>query len=115
MNSGTFPVLGALTQPRSPSPFFPVADAIRYAPQRFHGRTLMPHLLKRVAARFPTSMQHELRRHYYAWQIRRGRFRTHEREFEMLAEFVGPGDWVADVGANVGHYTARLSGLVGPS
>jgi FkbM family methyltransferase len=74
----------------------------------------MPHLLKRVAARFPTSMQHELRRHYYAWQIRRGRFRTHEREFEMLAEFVGPGDWVADVGANVGHYTARLSRLVGP-
>jgi FkbM family methyltransferase len=68
--------------------------------------------MKRVAARFPTSMQHELRRHYYAWQIRRGRFRTHEREFDMLAEFVGPGDWVADVGANVGHYTARLSRLV---
>src|SRR5262245_59949738 len=75
----------------------------------------MPSLLKRVAARFPTSMQHELRRHYYAWQIRRGRFRTQEREFEMLAEFVGPGDWVADVGANVGHYTARLSRLVGPT
>ena len=73
----------------------------------------MSHLLKRIAARFPSSMQHELRRHYYAWQIRRGRFRTQEREFEMLAEFVGPGDWVVDVGANVGHYTARLSRLVG--
>ncbi len=75
----------------------------------------MPNLLRRVALRFPTSMQHELRRHYYAWQIRRGSFRTQEREFEMLAEFVGPGDWVADVGANVGHYTARLSRLVGPT
>src|SRR5262245_49641407 len=75
----------------------------------------MPSLLKRVAARFPTSVQHELRRHFYAWQIRRGRFHTQEREFERLAEFVGPGDWVADVGANVGHYTARLSRLIGES
>ena len=33
-------------------------------------------LFKRVAARFPRQIQHELRRHYYAWQIRRGRFRS---------------------------------------
>src|SRR5262245_2881286 len=71
-------------------------------------------MLKQVAARFPALWQQELKRHYYAWQIRRGRFRTHEREFDRLDEFVSPGDWAIDVGANVGHYTAKLSRLVGP-
>ena len=33
----------------------------------------------------------------------------------MLNSFVNPGDWVLDIGANVGHYTRRLSDLVGPS
>ena len=55
-----------------------------------------------------------MKRHYYAWQIRHGRFRTHEREFQRLDEFVSPGDWAIDVGANVGHYTAKLSKIVGP-
>jgi FkbM family methyltransferase len=71
-------------------------------------------MLKQMAARFPAAWQQELKRHYYAWQIRRGRFRTHEREFQRLDEFVSPGDWAIDVGANVGHYTAKLSKLVGP-
>lgn len=74
----------------------------------------MPGILKRVAAKFPKSIQHELKRHYYAWQIRRDTFRTQEREFQLLETFVNPGDWVIDVGANVGHYTGRLSKLVGP-
>jgi FkbM family methyltransferase len=73
----------------------------------------MPKLLKQVAARFPAPWQHELKRHYYAWQIRRGRFRTAEQEFQLLESFVAPGDWVIDVGANVGHYTAKLSRLAG--
>jgi FkbM family methyltransferase len=75
----------------------------------------MSTLLKRVAAHFPVSVQHELRRHYYAWLIKRGRFRTEEQEFRLLESFVSPGDWVIDVGANVGHYTGKLSRLVGPS
>lgn len=75
----------------------------------------MSNVLKRVAARFPRQIQHELRRHYYSWQIRRGRFATHEREFQMLESFVAAGDWAIDVGANVGHYASRLSKLVGPS
>ena len=74
----------------------------------------MSTLLKRVAAHFPVSVQHELRRHYYAWLIKRGRFRTEEQEFRLLESFVSPGDWVIDVGANVGHYTGKLSRLVGP-
>lgn len=72
-------------------------------------------MLKQMAARLPALWQHALKRHYYAWQIRRGRFRTHEREFDRLGEFVSPGDWAIDVGANVGHYAARLSALVGPA
>jgi len=75
----------------------------------------MPTILKRVAAHFPVPWQHELKRHYYAWQIRGDRFRTEEREFELLDTFVSAGDWVLDIGANVGHYTARLSRLVGPT
>jgi FkbM family methyltransferase len=75
----------------------------------------MSTLLKRVAAHFPVSVQHELRRHYYAWLIKRGRFRTEEQEFRLLESFVSPGDWVIDVGANVGHYTGKLSRLVGPN
>jgi FkbM family methyltransferase len=31
----------------------------------------------------------------------------------MLPAMVSPGDWVLDVGANVGHYTLELSKLVG--
>lgn len=73
----------------------------------------MSTLLKRVATHFPVSVQHELRRHYYAWQIKRGHFRTEEQEFRLLESFVSPGDWAIDVGANVGHYTAKLSRLVG--
>jgi FkbM family methyltransferase len=45
--------------------------------------------------------------------VRRGRFRTDEPEFDRLDEYVRPGDWVIDVGANVGHYVKRLSDLVG--
>src|SRR4051812_18329947 len=56
-------------------------------------------MLKQMAARLPATLQQELKRHYYAWQIRSGRFRTHEREFQRLDEFVSPGDWAIDVGA----------------
>lgn len=31
----------------------------------------------------------------------------------MLDTLVAPGDWTVDIGANCGHYTARLSTLVG--
>jgi len=37
-----------------------------------------------------------------------------EPEFSMLSTVVAPGDWVVDVGANVGFYTKRLAELVGP-
>ena len=72
-------------------------------------------MFKKIASHFPAGWQHELKRQYYAWQIRNGRFRTAEKEFQLLDSLVRAGDWVIDVGANVGHYSARLSRLVGPA
>jgi FkbM family methyltransferase len=70
--------------------------------------------LKRVAAMLPGRWQDELKRIYFARQIRRGAFETDEPEFKLLARLVRAGDWAVDVGANVGHYAKRLSDLVGP-
>ena len=71
-------------------------------------------LLKRIAASLPRRWQQALKRRHVALQILRGRFRADEPEYDKLASLVHPGDWVLDVGANVGHYTVRLSELVGP-
>jgi FkbM family methyltransferase len=71
-------------------------------------------LLKRIAARLPDRWQLELKRLHFGRQIGRGTFATAEPEYRLLGDFVAPGDWVVDVGANVGHYTKRLSELVGP-
>lgn len=70
--------------------------------------------LKRLAANMPASWQQELKRAYFARQIRNGTFATDEIEFEMMRDWLKPGDWVIDVGANIGHYTKRMSELVGP-
>lgn len=72
-------------------------------------------LSKRIAACLPAALQHELKRIKYRRQIRAARFFTSEPEFAIAADLVGPGDWVIDVGANVGHYTKRFSELAGPS
>jgi FkbM family methyltransferase len=72
-------------------------------------------LLKRIAALLPFSWQHELRRVFFHRQIRRRRFFTDEKEYALLDSFLKPGDWVLDLGANVGHYAMRMSDLVGSS
>jgi FkbM family methyltransferase len=69
--------------------------------------------LKRFAALLPAGCQHELRRVYFSWEIRRRRFMTDEKEFALLDSFLRPGDWALDIGANVGHYTLRMAELVG--
>jgi FkbM family methyltransferase len=71
--------------------------------------------LKWVTARLPGRWQLELRRVHYRRAIRRGRFTPDEPENALLDSFVSPGDWVIDVGANIGHYSKRLSELVGPA
>ncbi len=70
-------------------------------------------LLKRIATTLPTSWQQELKQRYFAVQYRLGVFKSEEPEFETVKKYVSPGDWVFDIGANVGHYTAKLSRLVG--
>ena len=71
-------------------------------------------LLKLAAARMPRSWQRELRRLKLSRAIATGRFCSPEPEYQLLPKLVREGDWVLDIGANVGHYTASLSKLVGP-
>ncbi len=72
-------------------------------------------LLKRIAATLPPLWQNELKRIHFRRQMRRGTFVTPEPEYAILPTLISVGDWVIDVGANVGHYTKRLSELVGPT
>ncbi|MCP5116049.1 MAG: FkbM family methyltransferase [bacterium] len=62
----------------------------------------------------PFSLQQELRRLRALTAARMGRLRSDEPEFDLLPRLVQPGDWVLDIGANVGEYTLRLSALAGP-
>ena len=73
------------------------------------------HLIKRMAAKLPGDWQLALRRRMYARQIRRNAFRTSEPEYDRLGEWIREGDWVLDIGANLGHYTQRFSELAGAS
>jgi FkbM family methyltransferase len=72
-------------------------------------------LLKRIAAVLPAAWQSELKRIHFRRQIRRDSFVTPEPEYAILPDLISAGDWVLDVGANVGHYTKRFSELVGPT
>ena len=73
--------------------------------------TLSP--LKRLASQMPTSWQLEMKRHHYRRQIATDRFATDEPEYALLSSLLDEGDWAIDVGANIGHYTKRMSDLVG--
>jgi FkbM family methyltransferase len=72
-------------------------------------------VLKSIARRLPDTARGYLQRAYYRHQLGRGAFRSPEPEWDQLAQWLGPGDAALDVGANVGHYTARMSELVGPA
>jgi FkbM family methyltransferase len=69
--------------------------------------------LKRIASTFPFSWQYELKRLSYRLQMRFNQFASSEPEYALLPTLLTPGDCVIDVGANVGHYTKRLSDLAG--
>jgi len=76
-------------------------------------RSTVADRLKSLASRFPRRAQQELKRVHFQRQLRSGRFATAEPEYAHLGDWIAAGDWVVDVGANVGHYTVRLSRLVG--
>lgn len=75
----------------------------------------MVNVAKRVASKLPSGVQRELHRWLCNARIRGGRFTHYEPEYAMLSNWVGRGDTVLDIGANLGIYTARLSELVGDS
>ena len=49
------------------------------------------------------------------WRLRNAIPNSYEPECERLAKFVHPGDWVVDVGVNMGQYSSRLGRLAGPA
>lgn len=63
----------------------------------------------------PESVQYEIKRVYFRRQIANNKFVTDEPEFGLLDKYVTRGDWVIDIGANIGHYTCQLSNIVGPN
>lgn len=69
---------------------------------------------QRILVKTPVPLRRALRDAQFRWQIWRGTFRSDEPEFERLAKWISADDWVLDIGANMGHYTARLAALVGP-
>lgn len=71
--------------------------------------------LKRMAGSLSPRWQQRMMRLWYRQQIATERFEPEARELEVLRQLVQPGDWVLDVGANVGHYAVACSRLVGPS
>ena len=77
--------------------------------------TLSPFgMAKAAAGKLPHRWQQELKRLRFQRQIRRGTFITDEPEWKAVEQWLSPGDWAVDVGANVGHYTKRFSDLTGP-
>jgi FkbM family methyltransferase len=72
-------------------------------------------MIRKLASMLPRSVQEELRRARFLLRARSVNFSPNEPEADILAQFVSTGDWVIDVGANVGQYTLLLSRLVGPS
>lgn len=70
--------------------------------------------VKGIASLLPMSWQQQLKRSYFHHKIRRGSFKADEFEETILPNMVSPGDWVLDIGANLGQYTSQLSMLVGP-
>lgn len=73
----------------------------------------MKNMWKSVAAKLPVRWQRELRRIHFSREIARGKFRSEEPEYFLLPSLLKRGQWAVDIGANVGHYTARCSELVG--
>lgn len=75
---------------------------------------MLLNIIKRLISHLPSDWQSRLKQIQCRRQIRKGTFRSPEPEFAILEEFIEDGNWVIDVGANVGFYSKRFSELVGP-
>jgi FkbM family methyltransferase len=72
-------------------------------------------VLRNWLQRLPKRYQYLARAVRYGRQQQSGRFVSPEPEFQRLSTLLGPGDWVLDVGANIGHYSRRMAAIVGPA
>jgi FkbM family methyltransferase len=70
-------------------------------------------LIRNILDVLPKTVKDELKRHYFRRQIKKHTFTSSEEEYYCLENWVEPGDWVLDVGANIGRYTLKFSELVG--
>lgn len=73
-------------------------------------------ILKQIFNCLPYRLQFAVKAAKYHREIKAELFRSPEKEFYFLCRVIQEGDWVLDVGANIGHYTlemARLCGDVG--
>ena len=66
-----------------------------------------------ISNRLSDNLRNELKRWYYKYLIKRGKFDSDEPEFTYIEESLSPGDCVIDIGANIGTYTSKFSRLVG--
>ena len=69
--------------------------------------------LRRLLKRLPVKYVKTVKKVYYKFKINRDTFKSQEKEFSIIKELINQGDWVLDIGANVGHYTLEFSKLVG--
>ncbi len=71
-------------------------------------------MLKRLAFnKLPPRYSQWLRRKYLAWQLKRGKFVIDPVEQHAINQLLAEGDWVLDIGANVGYYSRAFSAAVG--
>jgi FkbM family methyltransferase len=69
--------------------------------------------IKLLASKLPFGFAYYLKRFHCAIQMRTGTFGSPEPEYTILDKFIMPGNWIIDVGANVGRYSKRFSELAG--
>ena len=74
---------------------------------------MMHSLIVRALSYLPLQYTQEIKRWYFRLKICMGTFRSEEEEFDYIDKWINTGDWVIDIGANIGHYTLRMSNLVG--
>jgi FkbM family methyltransferase len=72
-------------------------------------------LMQSALASLPDGAQFAFRRVNYARQIRRKTFILPDPEIAEITRHLREGDWVVDVGANIGRYTAHMGACVGRS
>jgi FkbM family methyltransferase len=70
-------------------------------------------LPKLILNLLPIKLSNFMRIIYYHHLIKHDKFDAGEPEYNYVESIISPDDWVIDIGANMGTYTAKFSKLVG--